>query len=160
LSTPSKAFATPTYGTTTGIDYAGNKPSQVVRVGNIPSDTNPQVALSNDYGATWSANYAAPAPSSNAGYEGGTIAYSADGDTLLWSTSGKGVQISKYQASFSAVSALPSGAAIAADKVTSSLQWYVLTYSTFAHRLAERPSMPRLEAPSTLLAILVRLGSR
>ncbi|KAG8843052.1 hypothetical protein FRC20_004089, partial [Serendipita sp. 405] len=102
LNTPAKVFATPTYGTTTGIDYAGNKPSQIARVGNIPSDTNPQVALSNDYGATWSADYAAPVPSSNAGYAGGTIAYSANGDTLLWSTSGKGVQISKNQASFTA----------------------------------------------------------
>ncbi|KAG8823462.1 hypothetical protein FRC19_003786 [Serendipita sp. 401] len=117
LSTPTKAFATPTYGTTSGIDYAGNKPSQVVRVGNVPSDTNPQVALSNDYGATWSIDYAAPVPSSNAGYAGGTIAYSANGDTLLWSSSGKGVQISKYQASFTAVAAIPSGAAIASDKV-------------------------------------------
>ncbi|KAG8831273.1 hypothetical protein FRC17_003391 [Serendipita sp. 399] len=117
LSTPTKAFATPTYGTTSGIDYAGNKPSQIVRVGNIPADTNPQVALSNDYGATWSANYAAPAPSANAGYNGGTIAYSADGDTLLWSSSGKGVLLSKYQGSFTAVAAIPSGAAIASDKV-------------------------------------------
>lgn len=130
LSTPSKAFATPTYGTTSGIDYAGNKPSQVVRVGNIPADTNPQVALSNDYGATWSIDYAAPIPSSNTGYAGGTIAYSADGDTLLWSTSGKGVQISKYQASFTAVSALPSGAAIASDKVNGTTL-YAASGSTF-----------------------------
>jgi xyloglucan-specific exo-beta-1,4-glucanase len=89
------------------------------------------VALSSNYGASWSANYAAPAPSATSGYQGGNIAYSADGDTLLWSTNGKGVQISKNQGSFTAVSAIPSGAAVAADKVTKVLcAWpmYVCTY--------------------------------
>ena len=117
LSSPTTAFATPTYGTTTAIDYAGNKPSQIVRVGNVDADSNPQVALSNDYGVTWSADTAAPAPSATAGYQGGTIAYSADAETLLWSTSGKGVLISQNQAPFIAVSGIPSGAVIAADKV-------------------------------------------
>ncbi|CAG7847796.1 Xyloglucanase {ECO:0000303/PubMed:15541296} Short=XG {ECO:0000303/PubMed:15541296}; AltName: Full=Cel74a {ECO:0000312/EMBL:AAP57752.1}; Flags: Precursor [Serendipita indica DSM 11827] len=117
LSTPGKVFATPTYGTTTSIDYAGNKPSQIVRVGNVDADTNPQIALSNDYGATWFANYAAPAPSATPGYAGGNIAYSANGDTLLWSTPSKGVLRSPNQGAFSPVAALPAGAVIASDKV-------------------------------------------
>ncbi|KAG8800604.1 hypothetical protein FRC17_006835 [Serendipita sp. 399] len=130
LSAPTKAFATPTYGTTTGIDYAGNKPSQIVRVGNVDGDTNPQVALSNDYGVTWSANYAAPAPSATAGYGGGTIAYSANGDSLLWSSSGKGVLLSKNQGSFVSVAAIPSGAAVASDKVNGTAL-YAASGSTF-----------------------------
>lgn len=117
LSQPTDAFATPTYGTTTGIDYAGNNPSQIVRVGGEDDSSNPQIALSNDYGATWSANYAAPAPSSNPGYHHGTVAYSANGDTILWSNPQLGVLRSQHQGSFSVVTAIPSGAAIASDKV-------------------------------------------
>lgn len=114
---PSSTFATPTYGTTTSIDYAGNNPSQVVRVGGVAADTNPQIALSNDGGATWFADYAAPAPSQSANMYGGQIAFSANADTLLWSTPSSGVMRSQYQSTFAVVSALPAGAVVAADKV-------------------------------------------
>lgn len=114
---PKAAFATPTYGTTTGIDYAGNKPTNVVRVGGVAGDTNPQIALSNDGGATWFANYASPPPSQSATMYGGTIAFSANADTLLWSTPSNGVMRSQYQATFSTLSAVPAGAVVAADKV-------------------------------------------
>ncbi|KIM24194.1 glycoside hydrolase family 74 protein [Serendipita vermifera MAFF 305830] len=117
LTAPTKAFANPGYGTTTSIDYAGNVPSRVVRVGQIPADTLPQIAVSSDYGATWSANYAAPAPSANAAYIGGQIAYSANADTLLWSNPTLGVLRSANSASFTAVSGIPVGAAIASDKI-------------------------------------------
>lgn len=117
LSSPTTAFQTPYYGTTTGIDYAGNKPSEVVRVGQVTGDTNPQIALSSDYGATWHADYAAPAPSASASYVGGQIAYSANADTLLWSNSNLGVLRSANSGSFAVVSGIPTGAAIAADKV-------------------------------------------
>ncbi|KAG8856494.1 hypothetical protein FRB91_000775 [Serendipita sp. 411] len=114
---PNLAFSNPTYGTTTSIDYAGNKPNLIVRVGQVTDDSKPQIALSSDYGVSWSANSAAPPPTQNSGYAGGTIAYSANGDTLLWSTPNLGVFRSQNQVTFAAVSALPSGAAVAADKV-------------------------------------------
>jgi len=113
---PAKTFATPTYGTTTSIDYAGNNASQVVRLGGVSGDTNPQVALSNDGGNTWFADYAAPAPTQSANMYGGQIAMSANGDTLLWSTTSNGVMKSQNQASFATVSAVPAGAVIASDK--------------------------------------------
>lgn len=47
---------------------------------------------------------------------GGKVALSADGDTVLWRTSGNGVQISQYTNPFAAVPSLPSDAAIASDK--------------------------------------------
>lgn len=55
------------------------------------------------------------------GFSGGKVAISADGDTVLWSTSANGVQISQYTNPFSAVSSLPAGAAIASDKKVNSI---------------------------------------
>jgi xyloglucan-specific exo-beta-1,4-glucanase len=44
------------------------------------------------------------------------VTYSADADTVVWSTSSKGVLRSQNQATFAAVSSLPSGALIVSDK--------------------------------------------
>lgn len=44
------------------------------------------------------------------------MAYSADADTVVWSTSSNGVLRSQYQGTFSTVASLPSGAVIASDK--------------------------------------------
>ncbi|GFF75096.1 endoglucanase, putative [Aspergillus lentulus] len=105
---PAQSFHNPTYGTTNGIDYAGNKPSNLVRSG--ASDTLPTVAMSTDFGKTWSANYAASSTTPT-----GQVALSADADTVLLMNS-NGAMVSKYSSTFSAVSSLPSGAAIASDK--------------------------------------------
>ncbi|KAF9889037.1 hypothetical protein FE257_008014 [Aspergillus nanangensis] len=111
---PAQAFDTPTYGSTNDIDYAGNKPSNIVRSGS--SDTDPTVALSTDFGKTWSADYA-----SSSSTPAGKVALSADGDTVLLMTSSSGAMISKFQAAFSAVSSLPTGAAIASDKANNTV---------------------------------------
>lgn len=50
------------------------------------------------------------------GVSGGKVAISADADTVLWSSSANGVQVSQYTNPFSVVSSLPAGAAIASDK--------------------------------------------
>jgi xyloglucan-specific exo-beta-1,4-glucanase len=55
------------------------------------------------------------------GVSGGKIALSADGDTVLWRTSGNGVLVSQYTNPFQAVSSLPSDAAIASDKRNNSI---------------------------------------
>jgi xyloglucan-specific exo-beta-1,4-glucanase len=47
---------------------------------------------------------------------GGTVAYSASGDTVLWSTASQGVLRSQFTGSFAAVSDLPATALIASDK--------------------------------------------
>lgn len=47
---------------------------------------------------------------------GGTVAYSASGDTVLWSTASQGVLRSQYTSSFAAISSLPATALIASDK--------------------------------------------
>ena len=94
---------------TISVDYAGNKVANVVRVGNTAGSQ--QVATSSDGGVTWSIDYGA-----NTADYGGTVAYSADADTVLWSSSTSGVLRSQYTGSFAAVSGLASGAVIASDK--------------------------------------------
>lgn len=106
---PNQYYHNPTYGSTNGIDYAGNKPSNIVRAGS--SSTLPTVSLSTDYGLTWSADYAASSSTVP-----GNVALSADGDTVLLMPTSGGPLISKYSSSFSAVSGLPPSAAIASDK--------------------------------------------
>ncbi|KUL82461.1 hypothetical protein ZTR_09954 [Talaromyces verruculosus] len=106
---PSQYFHDPTYGTTNGIDYAGNKPAYIVRAG--ASSTLPTVSLSTNYGLTWSADYAASSSTVP-----GAVALSADGDTVLLVPTTGSPLISKYTSSFSTVSGLPPLAVIASDK--------------------------------------------
>ncbi|KAH7105000.1 hypothetical protein BKA62DRAFT_691347 [Auriculariales sp. MPI-PUGE-AT-0066] len=101
--TLAEKWTSPAWATTNDIDFSGNKPTNWVRVGTGDSTTGKQVAISSDSGTSWNQHYGA-ADNVNGGY----IAYSADADTVLW--------MSKYQASFSAVSTLPQYAIIASDK--------------------------------------------
>lgn len=69
------------------------------------------IAISSDGGSSWNIDYGA----STTDY-GGYVAYSADADTILWSSTTSGVLRSQYQSTFAAVSSLSSGAVIASDK--------------------------------------------
>ncbi|RSL95736.1 Xyloglucanase [Fusarium oligoseptatum] len=95
LSTaPQSAWDNPMFTGAVGVDYAGNK-----------------VAISNNGGASWNVHNGASTSQS-----GGSIAYSADADVIIWSSGNQGVSRSQNQGSFTAVSSLPSGAVIASDK--------------------------------------------
>lgn len=125
---PSFGFTNPVWGTTNSIDYAGNKPALVVRISNGDSASSPQIATSPDGGDSWAPSTAAPAVG---GFSGGNVAYSADGDILLWTTSGQGVVKSVNGSTFASVSTIPSGAVIATDKASAtcfSLLPTLLTY--------------------------------
>lgn len=133
-TSPQSNWMNPEWASSTGVDYAGNAVANVVRVGNVAGTQ--QVAVSTDGGATWNIDYAAD----TATY-GGSVAYSANADTIIWSSSSNGVLRSQYQSTFTAVSSLPSGAVIASDKKNnayfyagSSATFYVSkdTGSTFA----------------------------
>lgn len=113
---PTTGFINPEWATSSDLDYAGNKPSNIVRVGTGDSSSGKQVALSTDYGMTWSQDYGAPD-----NVNGGKVAFSADGDTVLWRTSSNGVMVSQYTNTFVAVPSLPSNAAIASDKRNNSI---------------------------------------
>ncbi|KAK3945487.1 glycoside hydrolase [Diplogelasinospora grovesii] len=110
LSTsPQTNWMTPEWTTSTDVDYAGNKVANVVRIGNTAGTQ--QVAVSTDGGVSWNINYGADTTT-----YGGSAAYSADADTIVWSSANNGVLRSQYQSSFTSVSTLSSGAVIAADK--------------------------------------------
>ena len=111
---PAQSFHNPTYGTTDGLDYAGNKPANIARSG--ASSTAVQVALSSDFGLTWSADYAA-----TTSIGPGPVAISADADTVLLMSGTNGPLISRYTNTFSAIPTLPSGAVFASDKRNNSV---------------------------------------
>lgn len=90
-------------------DYAGNVPADIVRVGNAAGSQ--MISISTDGGASWNIDYG----STTTDY-GGYVAYSANADTILWSSTTSGVMRSQYQSTFAAVSGLSSGALIASDK--------------------------------------------
>ncbi|KDQ63817.1 carbohydrate-binding module family 1 protein [Jaapia argillacea MUCL 33604] len=113
---PAAEYANPTWATAADIDFAGNAPTNIVRIGTGDSSTGKQVALSTDSGATWAQDYGAAD-----NVEGGKVALSANGDIVLWRTSGNGVMVSQYTNNFTAVPTLPSTAAIASDKKNDSI---------------------------------------
>ncbi|KAJ7130085.1 hypothetical protein C8R43DRAFT_957273 [Mycena crocata] len=108
---PSVSFTNPKWSTTADMDFAGNKPTNIVRIGTTSDGSQgKQVAISFDSGATWSQDFGAPDN------------VSADGDTVLWRTnSGQGVLVSQFTNPFVSVSSLPSTAAIASDKLNNSV---------------------------------------
>ncbi|KAM5356929.1 hypothetical protein ACJ41O_003575 [Fusarium nematophilum] len=122
-SAPRSAWDTPMFTGSVSVDYAGNKVQNVVRIGNTQGV--PQVALSTNGGSSWQVHSGASNSQS-----GGSVAYSADGDTILWSSSNEGVLRSQNQGSFSSVSSLPSGSVIASDK-RDNKYFYAASGSTF-----------------------------
>ncbi|KAK1832424.1 hypothetical protein QBC39DRAFT_256722 [Podospora conica] len=106
---PLEPWMGPKFTTSTDVDYAGNKPGNVVRIGNAQGAK--EVAVSTDGGVSWKAH---PGVSETA--HSGTAALSADADTIVWSSGNAGVLRSQNQGTFSAVASLPSGAVVAGDK--------------------------------------------
>jgi xyloglucan-specific exo-beta-1,4-glucanase len=114
---PSVEFQTPKWSTTADLDYAGNDPTNFVRIGTTgDASQGKQVALSTDGGNTWFEDFGAADD-----VNGGKVALSANGDTVLWRTNGNGVQVSQFTNPFAAVPSLPSTAAIASDKLNNSI---------------------------------------
>ncbi|KAJ7225786.1 hypothetical protein GGX14DRAFT_422376 [Mycena pura] len=112
----SGVWTNPKWSTTADLDYAGSNALNLVRIGTGDSTSGKQVAMSNDGGNTWFQDFGAAD-----NVEGGKVALSAGGDTVLWRTSGNGVLVSQFTNPFVAVPSLPSTAAIASDKVNNSV---------------------------------------
>lgn len=106
-TSPQTAWNNPMFVGSSGVDFAGNDVSRVVRVGNVEGEQ--QLATSSDGGVTWTISAAGTTQA------GGSVALSADADTVLWSTASDGVQRSRDQGALAPVD-LPAGAAIASDK--------------------------------------------
>jgi len=122
---PSAFFTNPTWSTTVDLDYAGNDPTNIVRIGNGDDSTGLQVALSTNSGATWNQDYGAAA-----NVTGGKVALSANGDIVLWSSSSNGVLVSQYTNAFTAVTTLPAGSLVASDKLNDTT-FYAVSGSKF-----------------------------
>lgn len=109
LDTPrsnSHQFKNPSFASTFSLAYAGNKPLNYVRVGGDAGN----IAVSTNGGVSWS-QYAGSSTGSN-----GIVSYSADADTIVWSTTNTGVLRSANSGTFTAVASLPSYAYVAGDK--------------------------------------------
>ncbi|WBO62752.1 cellulose binding domain-containing protein [Streptomyces camelliae] len=108
---PSLMYTSPTFTTTTSLDFAETDPNTVVRVGNL--DSGPHIAFSTDNGANW---FAGTDPSGVSG--GGTVAAASDGSRFVWSPAGTGVQYTTgFGSSWSASSGIPAGAIVESDRV-------------------------------------------
>ncbi|MHC3468894.1 cellulose binding domain-containing protein [Streptomyces sp. 7R007] len=108
---PSMMYTSPTFTSTTSLDFAETNPNTVVRVGNL--DSGPHIAFSTDNGANW---FAGTDPSGVSG--GGTVAAAADGSRFVWSPAGTGVQYTTgFGSSWQASAGIPSGAIVEADRV-------------------------------------------
>jgi hypothetical protein len=113
FANPGLMFANPTFGSTTGLDFAGRAPEVIVRVGN-PSGGSSHFGISVDGGATWTPSGVEPAGVAS----GGTVAVGAAGDRVLWSPGGAGVCWSADAgATWTAASGVPAGAVVESDRV-------------------------------------------
>jgi len=110
-SPPAQEFMTPEWTTTADLDYAGNEPTNMVRIGADSGSALQQVAVSTNSGVDWNTDFGAAL-----NVTGGKVAYSANADTVLWSSSTNGVLVSQFTNAFVAVPSLPSGSIIASDK--------------------------------------------
>ncbi|KAF7172855.1 hypothetical protein CNMCM6106_006950 [Aspergillus hiratsukae] len=106
---PSINWINPEFATTTSVDYAGLAVGNIVRAGR--GTGSPQIGFSSDGGRTWSVDSAG----GNTTY-GGSVAYSASGDTIVWSTDSQGVVRSQNGGSVAGVNGLPAYSLIASDK--------------------------------------------
>ncbi|MFJ9114564.1 cellulose binding domain-containing protein [Streptomyces sp. NPDC102394] len=108
---PSMMFTSPTFTTTTSLDFAETNPNTVVRVGDL--DSGPHIAFSTDNGANW---FAGTDPSGVSG--GGTVAAASDGSRFVWSPVGTGVQYTTgFGSSWQASSGIPTGAVVESDRM-------------------------------------------
>ncbi len=108
-SPPSGMSSNPIFGGTTGIDFAQQNPSFVVRVGT----GSPGGAYSNDGGNTWTPFSATPP-----GAQGeGSVAVASDGSTIVWAAKAATPAYSADNgASWQQCGGLGPGAVVAADR--------------------------------------------
>lgn len=119
---PQTAWTDPWWASSVSVDFAGNDVSKVARIGKATG--SPQLALSGDGGATWAVVNATGTTAAD-----GTVAYSADGDVLLWSTLNEGVLASRNQGKLENVT-LPASSVIASDKQNNTV-FYAASGATF-----------------------------
>ncbi|MGK9253310.1 S-layer homology domain-containing protein [Paenibacillus humicus] len=115
LSKAPEMITNPYIGTSTDLDYAELDPDFIVRVGNV-SGSDLGIGVSRDNGATWK-------PGTNPwgsglSVNGGYVAASADGRSILWSPEGQPVSRSSDDGqTWQPSTGIPAGAAVSSDRV-------------------------------------------
>ncbi|WP_020522188.1 WD40/YVTN/BNR-like repeat-containing protein [Catelliglobosispora koreensis] len=109
FANPGLMYANPTTGSTKSLDFAGQAPSVIVRVGNGEG----RFGISRDSGATWT-----PAATQPSGItDAGRIAVNANGTRVVWSPDGAAVSLSTDDgATWTSCSGVPLGAAVESDR--------------------------------------------
>ncbi|WP_442950517.1 X2-like carbohydrate binding domain-containing protein [Paenibacillus sp. FSL R5-0912] len=131
---PVKFQTSPSWATTTGIDYAELSPAYVVRVGGADKEKTPSmksIGISNDGGINWYMPNGEPSNGTKTTAGQGQVAVSASGNSILWSTSDIGVYYSKTTGNtWTASAGVPAGAKIASDRVNAN-KFYAFYAGTF-----------------------------
>jgi xyloglucan-specific exo-beta-1,4-glucanase len=119
-------MTTPTFVSTTSLDYAELTPNFIVRVGNANAGTN-RSGFSFDGGTSWFQGSAEPGGVTG----GGTVAAAANASRVVWSPSGAAVNFSTNNGSSWTPSAgILSGARVGSDRVNP-MKFYGFANGTF-----------------------------
>jgi hypothetical protein len=140
LPAASGMFTNPVFANTTALDFAEQHPGFVVRVGTTSAATTRHGAFSTDEGITWTPFYTEPNQTADGGTtttSAGSIAVSADGNTLLWAPASAGRRAAAILPAISTdrsqtwtfVTGLASGAKVASDRVNPA-RFYATTTGT------------------------------
>lgn len=127
---PDEMMVSPTFTTTTSIDYAELNPKSMVRVGNVDRSNDSvtkNCGFSNDGGKTWwQANGEIQGTSG-----GGTVAMSSKGTSVVWAPQGGDVSYSTdFGSSWKASTGVPREALVASDRVNTN-KFYALSNEDF-----------------------------
>ncbi|HEX5082157.1 MAG TPA: xyloglucanase [Blastocatellia bacterium] len=123
---PAMMMTTPTFVSTTSLDYAELSPTFIVRVGNANQGTN-RSGFSFDGGTSWFQGSTEPGGVTG----GGTVAAAANASRVVWSPAGAAVNYSTNNGSSWTQSAgIPSGARVGSDRVNP-MKFYGFANGTF-----------------------------
>ena len=123
---PATMMTSPTFVSTTSLDYAELNPNFIVRVGNANAGTN-RSGFSFDGGTSWFQGSVEPGGVTG----GGTVAAAANAGRVVWSPSGAAVNFSTNNGSSWTPSAgIPSGARVGSDRVNP-MKFYGFANGTF-----------------------------
>ncbi|HEU0176885.1 MAG TPA: xyloglucanase [Blastocatellia bacterium] len=126
LTTPTTMMGSPTFVSTTSLDYAELSPTFIVRVGNANAGTN-RSGFSFDGGTSWFQGSTEPGGVTG----GGSVAAAANASRVVWSPSGAAVNFSTNNGSSWTQSAgIPSGARVGSDRVNP-MKFYGFANGTF-----------------------------
>jgi xyloglucan-specific exo-beta-1,4-glucanase len=123
---PAAMMGSPTFVSTTSLDYAELSPTFIVRVGNANAGTN-RSGFSFDGGTSWFQGSTEPGGVTG----GGTVAAAANATRVVWSPAGAQVNFSTNNgSSWTQSQGIPSGARVGSDRVNP-MKFYGVANGTF-----------------------------